>query len=144
MTGKTMHIRLFSEADQEAVLSLWATCGLIRPWNDPVKDIQRKLGFQPNTFLVGLVDDRIVGSLMAGYDGHRGWFNYLAVAPLYRQLGYGRLLVQYAENLLRQAGCPKVNVQIRCENRPVAAFYRSLNYETDDVLSLGKRLLQDD
>lgn len=139
-----MQIRAFSEQDQAAVISLWSQCGLLRPWNDPVKDIQRKRHIQPEMFLVGTTDNQIVGSLMAGYDGHRGWINYLAVAPSHRKRGYGRLLVRHAENLLRQAGCPKVNVQIRADNEAGAAFYRSLDFELDDVVSVGKRLLHDE
>lgn len=139
-----MHIRAFSARDQDEVISLWAQCGLIRPWNNPVKDIRRKLQVQPDMFLIGLVDDRIVASLMAGYDGHRGWINYLAVAPPHWRLGYGSQLLQHAESLLRQAGCPKINVQIRSENESVVAFYRSLDYQPDDVVSLSKRLEHDE
>lgn len=138
-----MYIRAFSEQDQESVISLWSQCGLIRPWNDPVQDICRKLNVQPQMFLVGLVEDQVIGSLMAGHDGHRGWINYLAVAPSHQHLGYGRLLMQHAESLLLQAGCPKVNVQIRTDSEAVVAFYRSMDYELDDVVSMGKRLLHD-
>ena len=138
-----MCIRAYRKQDEDAVISLWFQCGLIRPWNDPVKDIRRKLKVQPHLFLVGLVDDCVVGSLMAGHDGHRGWINYLAVAPAHQHRGYGRLLMQHAEHLLQQSGCPKINVQIRTGNESVVKFYRSLNYELDDVVSMGKRLLDD-
>ena len=138
-----MKIRPFAVADEEAVTALWITCDLVRPWNDPVKDIRRKLGVDPERFLVGEVDGKIVGSLMAGYDGHRGWLNYLAVDPAFRRRGYGRRLVNAAENLLRAAGCLKINLQIRAEHRDVIAFYQSLGFAVDEVASMGKRLEQD-
>lgn len=139
-----MHIRAFNEQDREAVISLWSECGLIRPWNDPVKDIERKMKVQPHLFLVGLLNEQVVGSLMAGYDGHRGWIYYLAVAPSHQNQGYGKRLMQHAEGLLRQAGCPKINIQIRGVNEAVVEFYRALDYQPDEVVSMGKRLLYDD
>lgn len=95
-------------------------------------------------FLVGIVDNKIVGSIMAGHDGHRGWINYLAVSPTRQHLGYGRLLMQRAEELLRDMGCPKINVQIRTENKGAIEFYQRLGYEADDVVSMAKRLQRDD
>ena len=95
-------------------------------------------------FLVGTVDGEIVGSIMAGYDGHRGWINYLAVAPKWRHFGYGRTLMQAAEELLQQIGCPKINVQIRTDNKDAIEFYRRLGYGLDDVVGMGKRLQKDD
>ena len=139
-----MHIRSFREDDEAGVVALWEQCGLTRPWNDPAKDICRKLKVQPHMFLVGLIDSQIAGSIMAGYDGHRGWINYLAVAPPLQNLGYGRLLMEHAENLLRDMGCAKINVQIRVGNRGAVEFYRCLDYKVDDVVSMGKRLERDD
>ena len=138
-----MHIRPFLEGDQPGVVSLWEQCGLTRPWNDPINDIYRKLKVQPHMFLVGTIDGEIVGSIMAGYDGHRGWINYLAVAPQRRHCGYGRLLMQAAEELLREIGCPKINVQIRTDNKDAIEFYRRLGYGLDDVVGMGKRLQED-
>ena len=139
-----MHIRPFLEGDQPGVVSLWEQCGLTRPWNDPMKDICRKLKVQPHMFLVGVIDDEIVGSIMAGYDGHRGWINYLAVAPRQRHFGYGRSLMHHAESLLRDIGCSKINVQIRTENKDAMEFYRRLGYKFDDVVGMGKRLQRDE
>ena len=139
-----MHIRPFQIEDEPAVLNLWQQCGLVRPWNDPHKDIQRKLAVRPDLFLVGLVDGRLVASVMAGYEGHRGWLNYLAVAPAYQRQGLARALVDEAERLLRAAGCPKINLQVRTANYGVIEFYRRLGYGVDDVVSLGKRLENDD
>ncbi len=90
-----MLIRPYQDADQAAVIQLWERAGLTRWWNDPQKDIQRKLSVQPDWFLVGLVDEQIMASVMAGYDGHRGWVNYLAVDPPYRRAGHGRTLMEY-------------------------------------------------
>lgn len=138
-----MQIRPFHPADEPAVIDLWRRCGLTRPWNDPAKDVRRKLAVRPDLFLVGLLDGAVAATVMAGYDGHRGWINYLAVDPDYRRRGLGRALMAEAERLLREAGCPKINLQVRGTNADVIAFYRSLGYTVDDVVSLGKRLEHD-
>lgn len=136
-------IRPFSQDDGDAVVELWRLCGLIRPTNDPRKDFARKRKVGGHLFLVALIDGRIVGSVMAGYEGHRGWINYMAVASGYRGRGYGRRLMGEAERLLRAEGCPKINLQVRTSNSEVQAFYRALGFVVDDVLSLGKRLEDD-
>ncbi len=138
-----MLIRPYLESDQDAVVTLWQECGLTRPWNDPGKDIQRKLTVQREWFLVGTVEERIVASAMAGYDGHRGWVNYLAVSPAHRGQGFGRRLMQQIEALLHEAGCPKLNLQVRNSNTEALAFYRKLGYLQDEAVSLGKRLIPD-
>ena len=138
-----MIIRPYREDDEGEVIELWRQCGLTRPWNDPVKDIQRKLQIQPDMFLVGLIDDGVVGSVMAGYEGHRGWIYYLAVAPHVQHQGYGRRLMEHAEALLRQADCPKINVLIRTDNNDAIEFYRRLDYSMDAVTAMGKRLVPD-
>lgn len=138
-----MTIRPFTVADQEAVVDLWTLCGLVRPWNDPRKDIARKLRVQPELFLVAEVDGAIAGSVMAGYDGHRGWINYLAVDPDARRRGLGRALMAEAERLLRERGCPKINLQVRADNREVVAFYQRIGFAQDAVVSFGKRLEDD-
>ena len=78
---KRLEIRPYREADEDTAIALWQECELVRPWNDPIKDIRRKLRIQRDLFLVGLLDGRLVATVMAGYEGHRGWINYLAVAP---------------------------------------------------------------
>jgi ribosomal protein S18 acetylase RimI-like enzyme len=138
-----MHIRPYQPADQATVIDLWRRCDLVRAWNDPHKDIARKLKVNAEWFLVGEMDGRIVATVMAGYEGHRGWINYLAVDPAQRRHGLGRMLMKRAEELLRAAGCPKINLQIRSGNEEVIAFYRSLGYQVDPVNSMGKRLDQD-
>jgi ribosomal protein S18 acetylase RimI-like enzyme len=139
-----MRIRPFQSADEPAVIELWDRCGLVRPWNDPKKDIARKLLVRPDLFLVGLIDDTVVATAMAGYEGHRGWINYLAVAPEQRRTGLARQIMAEAERLLREAGCPKINLQVRSTNREVIEFYRGIGFTVDEVVSMGKRLVHDD
>lgn len=138
-----LEIRTYRNIDQQEVIALWRECGLVVPWNDPVKDIQRKLEAQPELFLVGSVDRDIVGTVMAGYDGHRGWINYLAVSPRHRKQGYGRILMDHAKRKLEALGCPKINLQVRSSNSEAVEFYRRLGFEVDDVVSMGKRLEKD-
>jgi ribosomal protein S18 acetylase RimI-like enzyme len=140
----SLHIRPFEPGDAHAVVALWRRCDLVRPSNDPHKDIRRKLGVRPDLFLVGEVDGTIVATIMAGFEGHRGWLNYLAVDPGHRRKGLAREIVTAAEHRLREAGCPKINLQVRSSNSGVIAFYRRLGYSVDDVVSMGKRLESDE
>lgn len=139
-----MQIRHYREQDQAAVLQLWQACGLLRPWNNPGQDITRKLGLQPQGFVVGVVDQAVVASAMFGYEGHRGWVNYLAVAPAQQHKGYARQLMAWGEQWLLGQGCPKINLQVRADNASARVFYNKLGYQLDDVLSFGKRLIVDD
>jgi len=137
-------IRPCRRGDEPALIALWQACGLTRPWNDPAKDIARKFAEQPELFAVAEREGALVGSVMAGYEGHRGWINYLAVAPALQRGGLGRALMAWAELRLRERGCPKINLQIRRGNLAVVAFYESLGFSEDDTISLGKRLEKDD
>jgi ribosomal protein S18 acetylase RimI-like enzyme len=139
-----MKIRAFEPSDEPAVILLWEKCDLLRPWNDPHKDIRRKLAVQPEMFLVGVSNREIVATVMAGYEGHRGWVNYLAVAPEHQGKGLGRAIMAEAEKRLERMGCPKLNVQVRGANGAAVGFYRRLGYRVDDVVSLGKRIERDD
>jgi len=138
-----MNIRPYQTADRQAVIRLWQRTGLAVPQNDPGKDIDRKMDVDPELLLVGEVKGAVVASVMAGYEGHRGWINYLAVDPDCQRKGYGRLLMQAAENLLQQRGCPKINLQIRTTNTEVMNFYSAIGYQDDKVIGLGKRLVHD-
>jgi ribosomal protein S18 acetylase RimI-like enzyme len=138
-----MKIRAFEEADTEAVVALWQRCGLTRPWNDPYRDIQRKLAVQRELFLVGEHEGSVVASVMAGYEGHRGWVNYLAVDDSQRGRGLGRTLMEHVEGRLLERGCPKLSLLVRSSNTAVLEFYRSLGYAQDDAVPLGKRLIPD-
>ncbi len=136
-------IRFYEEGDRENVVLLWQSCGLVVPQNDPHLDIDRKVREDPGGFFVGELNGALVASCMAGYDGHRGWINYLAVHPHHQRRGLATLIMSEAENLLRKRGCPKINLQVRDTNQAVIAFYQSLGFQTDPVVSLGKRLVSD-
>lgn len=138
-----LHIRPFRPEDQAPVIALWQACGLTRPWNDPVRDIARKLAVDPALFLVGEAEGRLVASAMGGYEGHRGWVNYLAVAPDCQRRGFGAALMRHLEAALTARGCPKLNLQVREGNDAVIAFYERLGYGHDRTVSLGKRLIPD-
>ncbi len=140
-----MQIRAFEEGDTEEVVALWRLCGLTRPWNDPRRDIARKLQVQRELFLVGVEEGNgeVIASIMAGYEGHRGWVNYLAVHPDARGAGHGRALMNEAEALLLARGCPKVNLLVRGENAEARGFYEAIGYQIDDVVAFGKRLIAD-
>ncbi|MEM7343031.1 MAG: GNAT family acetyltransferase [Chloroflexota bacterium] len=139
-----MKIRPFQESDQAAVIDLWKACGLVVPWNDPAKDIARKLKVDPDLFLVGVLDDTIIASVMGGYEGHRGWINYLAVSPDHQRKAYGHAMMDAVEARIKAKGCPKINLQIRSSNTQVIAFYQALGYVEDKVVSFGKRLESDE
>lgn len=139
----TVEIRPFTLDDEDAVVALWEQAGLTRPWNDPRADIRRKLTVQPELFLVAFDADRVVGSVMAGYDGHRGWLYYLATAASHRGQGIGRALVAEAERLLEAMGCPKVQLMVRPDNTGARGFYDELGYEPFDTWATGRRLIVD-
>jgi len=138
-----MSIRSYRPADQDAVVALWQRCELVFPQNDPLKDIRRKLQVNPEWFLVGERNGRLVATCMVGYEGHRGWINYLAVAPEHRRQGLARQIVKTAESRLKEAGCPKINLQVRTANQTALGFYQAIGFMVDDVISLGKRLEPD-
>jgi ribosomal protein S18 acetylase RimI-like enzyme len=142
--SERMQIRPFKSADELAVIELWRRCDLVRPQNDSHKDIARKMRVNPELFLVGEIGGKIVATVMAGYDGHRGWINYLAVDPLQQQKGLGREIMAEAELLLRQLGCAKINLQVRTNNSRVIEFYKRIGYSIDDVVGMGKRLEHDE
>jgi ribosomal protein S18 acetylase RimI-like enzyme len=136
-------IRQFHINDAEDVIELWQKCGLLAPQNNPQRDIERKLKVNPEWFLVGELKGKIIATCMAGYEGHRGWINYLAVSPQYRRQGFAAEIMREAEKILKSAGCPKINLQIRSSNVDVIAFYEAIGFKKDDVVSMGKRLVQD-
>jgi ribosomal protein S18 acetylase RimI-like enzyme len=135
-----LEIVKYRSEHQDAVVDLWKKCSLAVPQNDPVEDIQKKLDFQPELFFVALLGGKLIGSVMVGYEGHRGWLNYLAVLPEYQKRGYGRKLVERTIDELKKLGCLKVNLQVRRSNISAVEFYKHLGFKDDDVISLGKRL----
>lgn len=138
-----MKIRPFRMDDKEAVIELWIQCGLIVVHNNPSRDIERKLKVNPEWFLVGELDGRLVATCMVGYEGHRGWINYLAVRPDLQRHGLGRQIMKHAESIFEEVGCTKVNLQIRQTNLKAIGFYKNIGYKQDHVVSMGKRLEPD-
>ena len=138
-------IRCYCDKDEKQVVALWHSCKLIRSWNDPRLDIERKKGIQASLFLVAELDGRIIGSIMGGYEGHRGVINYLAVDPEYRRQGLATELVSIVEKRLKGLGCPKINLLVRTDNSEVEKCYTQLHFrKQEDVLVFGKRLISDE
>lgn len=144
-----LEVRTAIAADHERILELWEACGLTRPWNDPRRDLVRKLAHDPELLLVGTAPDdaaignQIVATVMAGYEGHRGWLNYLAVDPVHNGRGFGRAIVAEGERRLGALGCPKINLQVRHDNAAAIGFWEALGYVVDDAVSMGRRLIHD-
>ncbi|WP_287910094.1 GNAT family acetyltransferase [Acinetobacter sp.] len=136
-------IRQFQETDLEDVIALWETCDLTRPWNSPEIDIFRKVAQKDGLFLLAVKDEQLIATVMGGYDGHRGWVNYLAVHPHDQRNGVATALIQQLEKRLIALGCPKLQLLIREDNIDVQSFYEQLGYEEIEVVCLGKRLIQD-
>lgn len=134
--------REITDADVEQVVALWRACGLTRPVNDPYLDIADARANPTSTVLVGFVDGEPAASVMAGFDGHRGWVYYLAVAPDHRSGGLGRATMTAAEDWLRAAGVRKLRLMVRAGNQGVLGFYAALGYtEADAGAVLGRDLL---
>ena len=139
-----MIIRPFENDDRQTVIKLWRRCGLVVAWNDPEADIDRKLRVDPELFVVGIAGSRLVATAMGGYDGHRGSLYYLAVDAEQQGRGYGRNIADYIADLLEQRGCPKLNIMVRSSNTRMIDFYHRLGFKTDEVVCLGKRLIEDE
>ena len=133
-----MKIRPYQDSDEQTIIQLWLDCGLVAPQNNPIRDIQRKLKVNPEWFIVGLKDEEIIASCMAGYEGHRGWINYLAIAPSEQRRGYAKEMMEEVERILRSVNCPKINLQVRSSNSQVIKFYESIGFNVDQAVSLGK------
>ena len=112
-------------------------------WNDPSKDISRKVQLDPKGLLLGWHDNSLIASVIAGYDSYLGWINYLAVDPEYRLKGLRKTMMKAAETYLEQFECPKINLQIRAKNHQVIEFYKSIGFLQEDVINMGKRLIPD-
>ncbi|MGZ3254345.1 MAG: GNAT family acetyltransferase [Burkholderiaceae bacterium] len=136
----TMLIRKFEQVDGEQVTTLWkVTFPDEPPHNAPSVVMAQKLAYQPELFFVGEMDGHIIGTVLAGYDGHRGWLYSIATDPAYRRLGLGTQLVRHAESALAAIGCIKINLQVRSSNAAVATFYKQLGYAIEERVSMGKR-----
>ena len=139
-----MKITEYQEKYAGKVIRLWFKCRLVVPSNNPQRDIERKLKVDRDLFLVGILSGKIIASVMGGYEGHRGWINYLAVDPAHQRNGYGRRMMQAVEKRIRAKGCPKINLQVRSSNDGVIKFYQSLGYTDDNVMGIGRRLEEDE
>ena len=139
-----MKIREYKEQDLENIISLWNDCELTVSWNNPRKDVSRKLTEKPDIFLVGEINGKVIACVMGGYDGHRGSINYMAVSPQHQKQGYAKQLMKEVESRLLKLGCPKINIMIRDTNKKVIQFYKSIGYSTDPVICMGKRLIPDE
>lgn len=139
-----MKIRTYQSSDEKHLIDLWIKCGLTVPWNDPKKDIQRKVSDSPEMFFVGEKDGKIVASCMAGYDGHRGWIYFLAVKPEYQNRGFAKQILDHAEKELLDIKCPKIELMVRHTNDKVVSFYKHAGYKDDPVIVLSKRLISDE
>jgi ribosomal protein S18 acetylase RimI-like enzyme len=141
-------IRTFEEADQPTVVALWKEVfkysNYSAPHNDPLAIIKHKLAVQPELFWVGLLNGRLVGTIVAGYDGHRGWLYSLAVAPDVRRRGIGTQLMKHAEQMLKSLGCPKINLQVVAANDSAIEVYKKLGYAIEDRISMGKVVHSDE
>jgi ribosomal protein S18 acetylase RimI-like enzyme len=136
-----MHIRSYRESDEQAVVALWnEVLPDAAPHNDPATAIRNKLKVERDLFFVADVDGAMVGTVMGGYDGHRGWIYSVAVDPQYRGQGIGSALIRRLEAALEKRGCLKVNLQVRASNARVVAFYEKLGYSAEERVSMGKRL----
>lgn len=131
----------FKHRDQ--VIALWKDVfGYETAHNDPDIVIDKKVDFNDGLFFVAVDNDRVIGTVMAGHDGHRGWIYSIAVSPEYRKKGLGSALLSFAEKRLSEKGCMKINLQIMAGNEPVEAFYLSNGYQAEKRISMGKRLTQ--
>ena len=139
-TIPTLAIADIADADVAAVIALWQACGLTRPWNDPAADIALARRGPNSTILIGRADDNIVATAMVGHDGHRGWVYYVATDPDRRAKGFGRAIMDAAEDWLREAGIAKLQLLVRPENSGVAAFYQSIGFGEQKILFLTKWL----
>ena len=135
-----LHVRDFIEEDLQPVVTLWTDCGLVRPWNDPEADIIQAVGTENARLLVGQIDDRVIATILCGFDGHRGWIYYFAVAPDCQGKGYSRALLEEAEEWLLSIGVPKLELMVRNSNARVISYYQAADYAREDVTVLSKWL----
>ena len=137
----SIEIDLYEPSNHDSVVDLWKLCFPDDPpWNEPAEMIRRKTAQNDDLFWVAAVDGRVVGTILAGYDGVRGWIYHLATHPDFRRLGLATALMNQAETRLRELGCPKINLQVRKSNTEVVAFYKAYGFREDQTLSFGMRL----
>ena len=142
MTGAVQPLAItpIDDADVAEIVALWQACGLTRPWNDPAADVAFARRGSNATVLIGRDDSAIVATVLVGHDGHRGWVYYLAVDPNHRHKGYGRIMMDTAENWLRETGIEKLQLLVRADNKSVKNFYQSLGYSEQERIIYAKWL----
>lgn len=135
-----MQIETYQDHHFAGVKALWeAVFPNDPPYNRAEVSIPAKLLEQPELFFVAMDEGEVVGTVMAGYDGHRGWLHTVAVARSHRHGGIGGKLVNHAVEALKARGCIKVNLQVR-EGNPVTGFYEKLGFEVEPRTSMGRRI----
>lgn len=132
-------IRKFNIAEMQEVIDIWKVCGLLHPPNDPVDEIKIKAEFQPDLFLVGEVEGKLIATIMLGFEGRRGWINSLSVLPDYQGRGYGSEIVKHGMQLLAELGAPKINLLVRPGNSKVMEFYEKLGFENEKAILMSHR-----
>ena len=138
MSGGAFSVRPIAGGEEQAVIALWRSAGLTRPWNDPMTDLAFARGKTTSDVLVAVVDGAIVASAMVGHDGHRGTMYYVSVAPDERGRGYGRQVIAAAEDWLRSRGVWKANLLVRKENPAVLGFYEQIGYTPGPSVQIEK------
>jgi len=136
----TLSIAPIGDADVADVIALWQACGLTRPWNDPAADIALARRGPNSAILIGRDGNAMIATAMVGHDGHRGWVYYVAVDPARREMGFGRAIMDAAEDWLRQAGIAKLQLMVRRENAKAGAFYQSIGYAESQTIVFAKWL----
>lgn len=141
MESLAYEIRSYQEKDRRGLLSLWTEIfPASSPHNDPATSLDKKLRTDPDLLLVSVIDDKVIGSVMGGFDGHRGWIYSLAVSPSLRRKGMASALMAAIEAKLRERGCLKVNLQVLSSNHEVVALYKELGFHVEERISMGKKL----
>ena len=140
-----VQIRSFQDDDTPSVIALWRdVLSDSAPHNDPAQIIRQKIEFERDLFYVAVMDSTVVGTVMGGYDGHRGWVYSLAVAPDCQRQGIASALMAHLERALMERGCLKINLQVRASNQGVVSFYEKLGYQVEERVSMGKRMYDSD
>lgn len=137
----SLEFKPVQDGEVSSLITLWRLCDLVRPWNDPAKDIAFARSGPASDVLVALDDTTVIASVMVGHDGHRGIVYYVASHPDYQRKGLGSAAMRAAEGWLRQHGVWKLNLLVRAENQAVKSFYEKLGYEVEPRLCMARKLI---
>ncbi len=139
-SSSAVQISTAAESDMGEVIALWKACELTRPWNDPGADYRLAVANETSAILLAHIEGELVASVLTGFDGHRGWVYYLAVAPDFQKRGLGRKMMAAAEHWLRERNAPKIQLMVRDDNEAEIGFYKALGYDVQPVVTIGRRL----